>query len=45
MRRILVLASLLVVCGGAAADTRKGYEAYISGDFKTAVQEFRVSAE
>ena len=45
MRRILILVSLLIVCAGAAADTRKGYDAYTSGDFKTAVEEFRKSAQ
>ena len=45
MRRILILVSLLIVCAGAAADTRKGYDAYTSGDFKTAVEEFRKAAE
>jgi TPR repeat protein len=46
MRRILILVSLLVVCAGAgaAADTRKGYKAYTSGNFKAAIEEFRKSA-
>jgi len=45
MRRILILVSLLVLCAGAAADTRKGYEAYTSGNFKAAIEEFRKSAQ
>ena len=45
MRRILILVSLLIVCAGAAADTRKGYDAYTGGDFKTAIEEFRKAAE
>ena len=45
MRRILILVSLLAVCAGAAADTRKGYDAYTSGNFKVAVEEFRKSAQ
>lgn len=45
MRRILILVSLLIVCDGAVADTRKGYDAYTGGDFKTAIEEFRNSAQ
>lgn len=44
MRRILILVSLLVVCTGSAADTRKGYDAYTSGNFKVAIEEFLKSA-
>ena len=45
MRRALFLVSLLVVSAGAAADTRKGYDAYTGGNFKAAVEEFRKSAQ
>src|SRR5450432_2669829 len=45
MRRILILVSVLAVCAGAAADTRRGYDAYIAGNYKTAVEEFRKSSQ
>ena len=45
MRRMLVLASLLAISTGAAAETHKGYQAYTKGDFKTAIEEFRQSAK
>ena len=45
MRLILILVCLLAVCAGAAADARKGYDAYTSGNYKVAVEEFRRSAQ
>ena len=42
---MLVLVSLLCVCTEASADTRKGYEAYTAGNYKSAVEEFRASAQ
>lgn len=45
MRRIVILVSLLAVCAAAAADTRKGYDAYTAGNFETALDEFRKSAQ
>ena len=45
MRRVLILVSFLVICNAAAADTRKGYDAYTAGNYKAAVEEFRKSAQ
>lgn len=45
MQMILILVSLLVICTGAAADTREGYDAYTAGNYKGAVEEFRKSAQ
>jgi TPR repeat protein len=44
MRRILVFGLLCLFAAASIADTRKGFEAYQQGDFKTAIEQFRSGA-